>query len=54
MTLKDAAALLGTSARNLRAAIRRGSLAATKFGRDWLVTAEEVERYRRENRRGQR
>jgi hypothetical protein len=30
----------------------RGSLKARKIGRDWLVTAREVERYRLENRRG--
>ena len=52
MTLIEAAALLGTSAANLRGAIARGALKATKRGRDWFVTPREVERYRRENRRG--
>lgn len=51
MTLKEAAELLGTSPDNLRMAIRRGTLKAAKHGRDWWVSASEVERYRRENRR---
>jgi excisionase family DNA binding protein len=52
MTLKEAAASLGVSPANLRQAIARGSLKATKAGRDWFVTPREVERYRAENRRG--
>jgi excisionase family DNA binding protein len=51
MTLSEAAALLGVTAANLRAAIKRGSLAARKLGRDWIVDPAEVERYGRENRR---
>jgi excisionase family DNA binding protein len=51
MTLLEAAALLGVTAANLRAAIKRGSLAARKLGRDWIVDPAEVERYGRENRR---
>ena len=51
MTLNEAAELLGTSAANLRGAIARGALKAVKHGRDWWVTASEVERYRRESRR---
>ena len=51
MTLKEAAASLGTSPDNLRGAIARGSLKATKLGRDWIVTAREVERYRKQHRR---
>jgi excisionase family DNA binding protein len=54
MTLKEAAALLGTSPDNLRSAIRRGSLTAIKLGRDWIVLPEEVERYRQYHRRGPR
>lgn len=49
--LKEAAAILGISPDNLRQAIARGSLAATKHGRDWWVEPAEVERYGRENRR---
>jgi excisionase family DNA binding protein len=51
MTLKEAAAILGTTPDNLRMAIRRGSLRAVRHGRDWWVEPEEVERYQRENRR---
>ncbi len=51
MTLKEAAALLGTSPDNLRGAISRGSLRAKKLGRDWIVTAREVEQYRKVHRR---
>lgn len=52
MTLKDAAALLGVTPDNLRAAIARGSMKARKLGRDWIVTPAEVERYRTQHRRG--
>ena len=52
MTLKEAAALLGVTAANLRGAIARGALKAKKLGRDWLVTPAEVERYRTDHRRG--
>lgn len=51
MTLKEAAAILGTSPDNLRGAIARGALKARKLGRDWIVTPAEVERYRAEHRR---
>ncbi len=50
-TLKEAAAILGTSPDNLRQSIARGSLKARKMGRDWFVTVKEVNRYRAENRR---
>lgn len=52
MTLKEAAAALGVTPDNLRGAIHRGALKATKMGRDWFVKPSEVERYRREHRRG--
>lgn len=51
MTLKEAAEKVGTTPDNLRGAIARGSLKATKVGRDWTVDPKEVERYRTENRR---
>ena len=51
VTLKEAAALLGTTPDNLRGAIRRGSLSATKPARDWMVTEQEVEKYRKEHKR---
>lgn len=53
LSLSDAASRLNTSGANLRGAIARGSLKATKVGRDWLVDEREVERYAAENRRGQ-
>jgi excisionase family DNA binding protein len=52
MTLREAAALLGVTAATLRQQIAHGKLRATKRGRDWWVTAREVERYRWESRRG--
>jgi excisionase family DNA binding protein len=52
MTLVQAAAILGVTPDNLRGAIKRGTLRATKKGRDWFVTPREVERYRVEHRRG--
>jgi excisionase family DNA binding protein len=52
MTLDQAAASLGVTARNLRGAIKRGALKAAKHGRDWWVEPREVERYRTEHRRG--
>ena len=51
MTLIEAAALLGVTAATLRQQIANGKLRARKVGRDWSVTAREVERYRFENRR---
>lgn len=51
MTLIQAAELLGLSPSTLRVQIRKGKLHAEKIGRDWHVSAREVERYRRENRR---
>jgi len=49
MTLPEAAKVLGLSAAGLRVQVRRGSLRATKRGRDWHVTPREVERYRAES-----
>jgi len=51
MTLIEAAAMLGVTPDNLRGAIARGSLKATKVGRDWHVTDREVDRYRTTHRR---
>lgn len=51
MTIKEAADRLGVSPNTLRIQIKRGKLRGTKRGRDWWVTAAEVERYARENRR---
>lgn len=51
MTLREAALLLGVSPDTLRSQIRNGKLRATKHGRDHWVELEEVERYRKENKR---
>ena len=51
VTLTEAAALLGVTAATLRQQIARGKLRATKRGRDWWVTAKEVNRYRAQSRR---
>ncbi len=51
LTLKEAAAIIGTSPDNLRQGIARGSLKATKRGRDWFVEPEEAARYRADNAR---
>jgi len=52
MTLKQAASVLGVTPDALRGAIARKRLTAQKVGRDWLVTDEEIARYRMESRRG--
>jgi excisionase family DNA binding protein len=52
VTLIEAAAILGVTPDNLRGAIKRGTLKATKHGRDWNVTPAAVEKYRLEHRRG--
>ena len=49
LTIVEAAAELGLSPRTLRGQAKRGTLAATQAGRMWLVTREELERYRREH-----
>lgn len=51
MTLIEAAARLGVTPDTLRQQVANGKLRAVKRGRDWYVTAREVERYRRESRR---
>jgi excisionase family DNA binding protein len=51
LTLKQAAAQLGTSPDNLRARIASGSLKALKVGDLWLVDPKEVARYAAQNRR---
>lgn len=46
MTLKEAADTLGVAPATLRQQIANGRIKARKVGRDWTVTAREVERYR--------
>ena len=51
VTLIEAAQVLGVTAATLRQQIARGALKARKVGRDWQVSAREVERYRVEHKR---
>jgi len=51
MSLAEAARSLGLSPSTLRLQVKLGKLRATKLARDWFVSSEEVERYRRENLR---
>ena len=46
MTTSEAASALGISVNTVRHQIGAGRLRASRQGRDWLVTAGEVERYR--------
>jgi excisionase family DNA binding protein len=50
-TIPEAAAMLGVSPSTLRLQARIGKLRAVKVGREWVVNAVEIERYRRENLR---
>ena len=50
-SVPEAAKLLGLAPATLRQQIRNGKLAARQVSRDWYITTEEIERYRRENRR---
>lgn len=53
-TLLEAAKLLGLAPSTLRHQIKNGKLAARKISRDWILTSEEIERYRREHRQSPR
>jgi excisionase family DNA binding protein len=50
LTLKEAAEMIGLSPQTLYLQVRRGKLAATKKGREFLVLRSEVERYDRETK----
>jgi excisionase family DNA binding protein len=50
LTLREAADLIGLSPQTLYLQVRRGKLAATKKGREFLVLKSEVERYERETK----
>jgi len=50
-SIPQAAELLGLAPSTLRHQIKNQKLRAKKVARDWFVTDEEVERYRRENLR---
>jgi excisionase family DNA binding protein len=49
MSLAEAAEELGVAAVTLRAQVDRRRLAARKFGKTYVTTRSEVERYRRQN-----
>jgi excisionase family DNA binding protein len=49
-TTQEAARLLGLTRKGVLVAIRRGKLNATKHGRDWQISDEEIERYQQEPR----
>lgn len=51
MTLREAAELLGVRPDTLRQAVHRGTLRATKRGRDWTVSSRELARYKAGMRR---
>jgi hypothetical protein len=50
VTLAQAAESLGLAPTTLRAQVGRGRPAATKIGKTWITTPQEVERYRRESK----
>jgi predicted site-specific integrase-resolvase len=50
-SIPEAAKELGLAPSTLRHQIKNGKLAARKVSRDWYVTADEIARYRAENRR---
>ena len=49
LTLTEAAARLGLAASTLRHQVQAGRLRARLVGKTYVVTAREVERYRREH-----
>lgn len=50
-TTTEAAAALGVTKRTMQRAIHVGTLAATRQGRDWFVSAAAIEDYRRDHLR---
>ncbi len=52
LTTKQAATLSGCTTSTIRAAIARGALRATRHGRDWQITPEDLSAWRRKRRRG--
>lgn len=52
MTIPEAAKVLGVAASTLRHQIKNRKLRAHRMGRNWYVTAEEVERYKAEHKKG--
>ena len=50
LTTTEAAAVLGIQPATVKQYIRRGLIAATKRGRDYFITAAELERYKANRR----
>lgn len=53
MTTRQAAEALGINDSRVRQVIRAGELPAEKAGRDWLINARDVERFRRQRQQPQ-
>lgn len=51
MSLPEAAKSLGLAPATLRTQIYKGRIKAKRVARDWFITPEEVERYRKESKR---
>jgi excisionase family DNA binding protein len=49
LTLTQAAEQLGVTSSNLRQALARGRLHAERIGPIWVVSQDEVDRYRRDS-----
>ena len=50
LTTAEAAARLGLKAVTLRKHIKEVAIKATKHGRDWLISTDEVDRYQQERK----
>jgi excisionase family DNA binding protein len=50
LTLVEAGERIGVSPHTLRRSAEAGTLHADKKGKTWLVTADELDRYARENK----
>jgi excisionase family DNA binding protein len=51
LTTKDVAKILGINIRTVHSLIKRDRLPAEKFGRDWLVKTEDVDKYKANRRK---
>lgn len=50
ITTTEVASLLGITPRTVQRHIKAGHLKATKYGRDFLITQEELERFKQERK----
>ncbi len=48
LTITQAADRIGVSPDTLQSQIRRGKIAAERFGRQWMIKANELQRYHEE------